>query len=419
MSTETIQIDWKEFNTSKRWVKRLKRKNDDKEIPQQTLRAMNAWFPGFLSFHNMTPDELIEEALTDPENAENRLDEYYNKRKNEIDRNSCITGIYGVIKGFYRHNKVNVLEVSTPSFSERQVVKTDSNYSLFKIVQASKGDKKIRKLMLNRSLLREFYSHLSNTYQCIFLCVLSTGLDSEDLLKTTVGDIRAQFNQERIHFSGNRNKTYSMFLSFATKEASERIKELVKTQRVDAEDDEAVFVTSEYARKCKFSQLYNRRWTRADELPAATKLSANDISDAFRTAQKNMGIKLQKGKQSPLRPKRFKKVFRTACSSAGLDQDITDKLLGHKLGGKQSKTYQEEARVLLEFYFELVEPKISLFFDEEAEIEDKNEMKLEIINMRQKILSMEKRSKMPTISLESLSEEVKKILKDNPQLLHT
>jgi len=396
LSTELIQVNWKEFNTSKRWFKRLKRNNDDKEIPLKTLEAMETWFPPFLAFHNCTPDELIEEALIDPEDAEDRLDDFYNKRKNEIDRNSCITGIYGVVKGFYRHNKVNVLDISAPSFSERQVVKTDSNYPVFKIIEVSKGDKKIKKMVLNRDLLREFYSHLSNTYQCVFLCLLSTGLDSQDLLKLTVGDVRAQLHQERIYFSGNRNKTYSNFASFATKEASHRIKVMVKTQRVDAKDDEAVFVISTQSQKCAFFKIHRRRWVSGDELPLAIKITANDISDAFRIAQIAMGVTLQKGKQSPLRPKRFKKVFRTACGNSGLDKDVTKTFLGHQ--GEQSQNYQEEGRTLLEFYFEMVEPKISLFFDEEADIEDKNEMKLKLIEMQLQIEKLEQENERQKIA---------------------
>jgi len=403
MSTELIQINWKEFNTSKRWFKRLKKNNDDKEIPLKTLEAMETWFPPFLAFHNCTPDELIEEALTDPENAEDRLDDFYNKRKKEIDRNSCITGIYGVIKGFYRHNKVNVLDISAPSFSERLVVKTDSNYPVFKIVEVSKGDTKIKKLVLNRDLLREFYSHLSNTYQCVFLCLLSTGLDSQDLLKITVGDVRSQLHQERIHFSGNRNKTYSSFASFATKEASHRIKVLVKTQRENAEDDEPVFVISTQSQKCAFFKIHGRRWVKGDELPIPMKITAQDISDAFRTAQVAMNIPLQKRKQSPLRPKRFKKVFRTACGNAGLDKDVTKTFLGHQ--GEQSQNYQEEGRTLLEFYFEMVEPKISLFFDEEADIEDQNKLKLKMIEYEARDLKNDEDMLILKTQMDHLMEE--------------
>ena len=382
MKSETIQLNWKEFNSSKRWSKKLRLRNDDKEIPVKTLSAMSNWFPPYLSFHNKTPDELIEEALTDDEIVQDRLDDFYRHKKELLDRNSCITGIYGVIRGFYRHNKINTQDIIAPKFSVRMVKKTDSNYPLFKIITKSG----IKKIILNRDLLREFYSKLNTRDQCILLCLMSTGLESSDFLKLTVGDIRIQMEHPRIFMNGNRNKTFSEFSDFCSKEATIAIKNYIKKERREAADEDAVFVITLSGQKRLFYKQNNRSWRIGDDLPVPNAISPIEIADAFRTAQRNMGIKLQKGKQSPLRPKRFKKVFRTACANAGLDRDITKTFLGHK--GDQSQNYQEDGRELLEYYYELVEPKISLFYDEESDLEDKNEMKLELIDMKQEIQAL-------------------------------
>lgn len=391
--TETFVLDWHSFATVKRWKKRLEMKNEEKEIPKKTLETMGTWFPPFLRFHNKTPDELIEEAIADDEKCQDRLDDFWRYKKTLIDRNSCITGIYGTLRGFYRHNKVNVQNIIAPSFSVRQIKKTDSNYPLFKVIQLDKGGKKIKKAVLNRELLREFYSHLSNTYQCFLLVQMSTGLDSSDILKLTVGDVRAQMDLDRIHFSGNRNKTSVEFSDFASKEATSRIKKIVKNERINAENDEFVFVISNETRKRNFTELHKRRWTRDDLLPPATKLSADNVSKAYRISQKAMGIPLEKGKQGPLRPKRFRKVFRTACSHAGLDRDITKIFLGHSVGRDQSQTYEEDGIELMEYYYEMVEPKISLFYDEEADSIDKNEIKIQLMDS-QKQLEEEKQARI-------------------------
>lgn len=379
---ETI-VSWHDFATVKRWKKRLQIKNDDKTIPVKTLGAMENWMPQFLKFFDKTPDELIEEAIADDEICQDRLDDFYRYKKERIDRNSCITGIYGTIRGFYRHNKVSVQDIMAPRFSVRQVKKTDANYPLFKIIEFDKGGVKTKKAVLNRELIREFYSHLSNTYQCFLLAQMSTGLDSSDILKLTIGDVMAQIDQSRIHFTGNRSKTSMEFSDFASKEATIRIKKLVKNHRVNAENDESVFVTSTFSRKCRFFKIYSKSWTDDDVLPIATPLTTPDISDAYRTAQILMKIPLVKGKQGPLRPKRFRKVFRTACSHAGLDRDITKIFLGHS--GDQSQVYEEDGRELLEYYYEMVEPKISLFYDEEADTIDKNEIKIKLIESEKRL----------------------------------
>lgn len=386
MRSELIQVNWRDFNSSRKWFKKLRLRNEDKEIPAKTLEAMQTWFPPFLAFCNKTPDELIEEALNDDEIVQDRLDDFYRFKKKSIDRNSCITGIHGVIRGFYRHNKINTQDIIAPKFSVRMVKKTDSNFPLFKII--TKSD--VKKIVLNRELLREFHSKLNTRDQCILLCLMSTGLESSDFLKLTVGDIRAQIDLPRIYMNGNRNKTFSEFSDFCSKEATIAIKNYVKKERREAVDEDPVFVITLAGQKRIFQMQNNRSWKLGDTLPTPNAISPREIADAFRTAQKNMGIALQKGKQSPLRPKRFKKVFRTACNNAGLDKDITKTFLGHK--GDQSQNYQEDARELLEYYYELVEPKISLFFDEEADLDDKNEMKLEMVELKQKIDTLQKKS---------------------------
>jgi len=90
LSLESIPVNWRQFATSKRWISQLQKRNEDKIIPQKTAEAMNTWMPQFLRFHKKTPNELVEEAISDYESAEQRLDDFYRYKKELIDRNSCI-----------------------------------------------------------------------------------------------------------------------------------------------------------------------------------------------------------------------------------------------------------------------------------------------------------------------------------------
>ena len=250
-------------------------------------------------------------------------------KKELIDRNSCITGIYGTLRGFYRHNKVHIQDFSSPKISPRQVKMTDANYPLFTRIEIEQNGKKVKKSVLNRTLIREFSSHLSFRDQCIHLCIMSSELDSNDILKLTVGDIRMQADNKRIYLNDIRNKTFMEYKDFFSIEATTRLRSYVRKERNNAPDEEPLFVTSLSARKNEFAKKTGRQYRLGDELPKGIRLPADDVSSAFRRAQKAMQIPVQKGKQSPLRPKRWRKVFKTAASNAGLDRDIIKIMLGH------------------------------------------------------------------------------------------
>lgn len=253
MSLETVSLNWCDFATSKRWIAQRQMKNDDKIIPTKTEEAMHTWMIQFIKFHKKTPDELIEEAINDSEIAGQRLDDFYRYKKELIDRNSCITGIYGTLRGFYRHNKVTIQDISSPRFSPRQVKMTDANYPLFKRIETEQNGKKIKKSVLNRVLIQEFTSYLNYRDQTIHLCIMSSGLDSNDILKLTIGDILRQSEHSRIYLNDVRNKNFMEYKDFFSTEATERIRTYIKRERKNAPKNEPVFVTSTKSRKTQFT----------------------------------------------------------------------------------------------------------------------------------------------------------------------
>jgi len=71
---------------------------------------------------------------------------------------------------------------------------------------------------------------------------------------------------------------------------------------------------------------------------------------------------MTKGQQSPLRPKRLRHVFRSACNYAGIVDDMVRVFLGQS--GMSSKIYLGKSKQELEFFYNLVEPKITVYEDE-------------------------------------------------------
>ena len=358
-----IKTQWKDFATVQRWKKQLTIRSHDGELSESTWGSVEYWMPQFLACFDFqtNPDEFIEEAISDPENGEERLSIFFRYLKERgLDANSAIIGAYGVIRGFYSRNKVHTQGWLSPKPLPRMVEKTDANHPLFIT------NHKTKQLELNRELLRNFLRHLNTRDELVAICLLSTGLDDGDLLKLNVGFVRNQDpNHDRLFLINFRDKNNETLKVFFSKEATRLLRKYVKTERADALDSEPLFVTTMRERKIQFRIQYGREFTDADYslLPKGTKLTTNQLAIDFRTGQKNMGLKLEKNKQSPLRPKRLRKAFRTACQVAGVGDDMTRLFMGQV--SQSSKIYLSKSREELDIFYEKIESLITVYSDYE------------------------------------------------------
>lgn len=64
-------------STVKVWKKSLRKRSKKKELSESTWSIIEQYFPAFLDTCKKNPDELIEEALTNPEIGEERIDEHF------------------------------------------------------------------------------------------------------------------------------------------------------------------------------------------------------------------------------------------------------------------------------------------------------------------------------------------------------
>lgn len=107
--------DWRDFATVKRWKSQLTLKSRNGGFPEKTWKAVESNMPRFLSVMQKTPDDLIEEALSDNENGEIHISTFFSwLKKQGIDHNSAVIRAYGVIRGFYKHNKITTQGWHTP-----------------------------------------------------------------------------------------------------------------------------------------------------------------------------------------------------------------------------------------------------------------------------------------------------------------
>jgi len=125
------KVTWEDFATIRYHKKQLRKHSKKKELSQSTWHNMKIYFPGFLKFHNKTPDELIEESLVDSEIGEDRLDDYFSVLKDIIAFNSARVVCYALFQGFYSHNKVNTKNWAIPEPHPSAVKSTDDNYPVW------------------------------------------------------------------------------------------------------------------------------------------------------------------------------------------------------------------------------------------------------------------------------------------------
>ena len=392
---EQIQIypDWTEFATAKKWKQQLTIKSHSGELSKSTWDNARYWMPFLLKVSEKTPDELIEEALSDNEQGELRLQECFrlakkrgvSKRKNDsfrpVSHNSAITGVYGILRGFYSHNKIVTQGWHTPNILPRAVEQSDANFPLF--------ISKDRKLDLNRELLQGFFEKLNSRDRTIALCLISTGMDDGDLLNLDVDFVKNQDSREkRLFLSTFRSKTSETVRVFFSKEATKKLRVYVRNERKDAKGEDPLFVTTMHERKRKFKIKYpEKTFTNSDYdlLPEARQLTNNALSQNFKNTAESMGVKVPKSQQSPLRPKRLRHVFRTACQLAGLSDDLARVFMGQK--SQSSKIYSPKSREELELFYESVEPFVSVFIerideDEFTKLKIEQEKKVQELNIK-------------------------------------
>ncbi len=356
---ESKQITWEDFATVKKWKQKLELNSIKGEFPENTWKSAKTWMPKYVKFSQKTPDELIEEALTDPEIAELSLRRFFNYLKKEGQQhNSARMGTYGVIQGFYSNNRIDTRKFKAPAEQIAEVVRTDSNYPVFV------WDDERQKFKLNRPLLQGFLRKLNDRDETAALCMISSGDDVSDILKLTVGFVRNQDpRHKRLVKYDIRDKTGIAKISFYSKEATRKVRILVNTSRKDAKDNDPLFVNYESERRREFRMKNKRAFVEGiDELPPVKPLHRRSLETDFRIAAAKIGVTLERGKQSPLRPKRLRKIFRTACEMAGLSDDRTQSMMGHSKK-TSSQGYLEQPREILERRYMAVEPIITVLTD--------------------------------------------------------
>lgn len=165
-----------------------------------------------------------------------------------------------------------------------------------------------------------------------------------------------------------------------------------------------------------------RVWTKKSDLPDEKLVYARSNAGVmFRKICNKLGFteryestKFFKHNMYCFRSHFFTKALRSLLE----DKDTAHAMIGHGayLQSYQRRTDEEKLEL-----FDEIEPSI-LVFDQtknKEKIRKLTEANQKVNELEEKVEAMQKRSNMPTMKIENLSETIKKILRENPELLKT
>jgi len=334
-------------------------------------------------------DDVVTEAKEDVTITQERMDEFYNWLQNEkiegyplrgkaMRESSANTRTYGYLRGFFvnigigfdRKWKRKIPKVERP----KQALKKDKVYTFYDV------DEKTMTIRFNRERMQQFLANLKLRDVAITLALLSSSQDSGELFKLNVGDIREQDGKNRIFWEDNRGKTSVMFRAFLSKEATKFIRKYLEQERKQAKDDAPLFV---YTRK-----------------GAEKRMTSNNLSSIYRDAARRMGIKWENGEHNPLRPKRMRHLFRTACDTAGINELYINAFMGHS--NHQGQDYSELSKAKLELEYLRVEPFLTVY----GEVDESLEIKEDVKKLERRILDLNRTIDDLQRTLEGRVEEI-------------
>ncbi|MHC3130137.1 MAG: site-specific integrase [Candidatus Bathyarchaeota archaeon] len=341
--------------------------------------------------------DLVTEAKEDVTITQECMDQFYQWLQNEkiegyplrgkmMRESSANTRTYGYLRGFFvnvgigfdKKWKRRIPKVERP----KQALKKDKVYTFYDV------DEKTMTIRFNRERMQQFLVNLKLRDVAITLALLSSSQDSGDLFKLNVGDIREQNGKSRIFWEDNRGKTSVLFRTFLSKEATKFIRKYLEQERNHAEDKNPLFVYSRYEKK------------KTKRVKVEKSMTPTNLSSIYRDAARKMGIKWENGEHNPLRPKRMRHLFRTACDTAGINELYTNAFMGHR--NHQGQDYSELSKAKLELEYLRVEPFLTVY----GEVDESLEIKEDVKKLERRILDLNRTIDDLQHSLEGRVEEI-------------
>ena len=364
----------------------------------------------------VTIGELVKMAKADVGTIEELLDllygwlqnkevKGYRQRGKKMKESSANQRTYGFLRGFFANLDIGFERKWTRRIPKverpKQAIKKDQVYTFYDV------DEKTRTIRFNRELMQQFLANLKLRDVTITLSLLSCSQDSGDFFKLNLGDIREQKGKSRIFWEGTRAKTGVLFRSFLSKEATRFIRKYIEQERKYAKDQDPIFVYPRYEKQKQPNGKVMR-------VKVENRMTSTSLASIYRDAARKMGIKWEKGEHNPLRPKRMRHLFRTACDTAGIPELYTNAFMGHR--NHMGQEYSELSKAKLELEYLRVEPFLTVYGQNEEALEikeDVRKMEARMVDLNKEIVQQKISMDRKVLELEGKLEEA---LAQNVQL---
>lgn len=372
-----------EYESVKKWISSLEQSAVSKG-KLFTDEAKNVRLGRMMEYTNdgeISPNFLLEEAKQNIDATGKRLQDYFTtKLKSGTEWNSVVTNLC-FLRGFYSHNDIVFPKrMKIPKRHISSVKKTDGKTEIYGY------DETTNETVFHNGTLKHFFDNLSFRDQTIGLSMISTGADATDILNLKIGFVKdAKGNLstvKRFPFHYKWLKDGIEFKTFFSVEATEYIRRYVQQERSNAKNDEYLFVKED-----------------------GSQIPTHALSMNFRKAAEKMGY-IVDDESNPFRPKRFRSLFRTACSVANIESGFVMAMMGH--ASDISTTYLEKSDGLFLKEYIKVEPYVTVYGVDKSQITLISENYDELKSNLSEVLKQQQKDK----------EELKKQISDMYAFVH-
>lgn len=336
----------------------------------------------YCKFHDMTPEQLIEEAeaehafLLKDQNILLRLADF----KDSISDKSSNTQSFRMagIHSFYRNHYI--------------IIPSNPNKSRNGTTTLLKNDWK----GFNKKVVRECLKHLNLRDRAILLCMISSGQARYEIRNLKIADVADVDNQNITTLHLHRSKSGTNYTTFFSPEATLAIKEYRKERRdradkLDVTDDNPyLFVTS-----------YNKQFTR---------LKDDTFNNVFLRLSEKMGREFETddGTYNALRSHNFRKFFKTQMQNDGMAVWQVEHQMGHTLNSLDKAYFIAEQSKMKENYIVHLNAVSVETEVKEVSIEESEKFQ----KMQAEMTEMEKQNKALLEKMTSF-EMFQKVIQDN------
>lgn len=287
------------------------------EAKPSTIKGYSQGFKHYTGFHNMTMEQLIEEAEEDQINKVvprkqrliNRLNEF-NNFLIERDYSQNARALYlTAVKSFYKNYGVIIPRIGKTK--RKKLIKQENQWLGF----------------TKNEISRHLKAHLTLRDRALILLLSSSGLAKKEVRNLIRADFEnAQDSDNVTTFRLRREKTGFDFFTFATPEATRAIYDYLKSR---SDDNKLLFVTK------NGDKITEEAWT-----------------FIFKHLNKKLGFKRDDNQFSQTRSHNYRKWFNSTLQNNGCPMWFVDFCMAHETSEVRAHYHLADPEKLKDIYKE-------------------------------------------------------------------